>query len=118
MICHRRKKLLTLIAGAALLLAGMGLSGCSAGVTEAQLIPAKLIETFRIRDNSFVIQANTSPLIDISDGATRYTMTSQAILSFSLLDGAPRSIFLSAEEIVIERPETGVLTVIQDRTTL
>jgi hypothetical protein len=117
MIGHRLKSLFALFALAVLMVTGMVLSGCSSGVSEAQIPSAKLIETFRIRDDSFAIQANVVPAIDISNGATRYTMRSQAFLTFILLNGDSRIFFLTADDIVIERPESGLLTVVQNRAT-
>jgi hypothetical protein len=93
------------------------LSGCSSGVSEAQIPSAKFIATFRIQDDSFALQANAIPIIDISNGATRYTMTAQTFLTFILLNGESRNLFLSADDIVIERPESGLLTVVQNRAT-
>lgn len=112
------------------LLCGLMLSGCGdfsdtladlfriGGKAEAQGGSAdeKLIETFRITSDSFLIDADLIPQVDVTDSATRYVMQSDAVVSFTLQGGTTgRSFDLKVGDIVVERPGLNLVTVVRDR---
>lgn len=119
------------IALAVVVLCGLMLSGCGDfsatladlfridGKAEAQDTPAtddeKLIETFRISPETFQLDANTIPQVDVSDSATRYQMLSDGVVTFSLQGGAARSFDLKVGDVVVERPGQNLVTVVKDR---
>ena len=76
----------------------------------------KLIETYMIDPASFALVTNAVPSIEVKDGVTIYTLVSQATVSFTTTEtsGSVR-IQVDAEDMIIERPETGSVTVVRDR---
>jgi hypothetical protein len=73
---------------------------------------AKLIETFAINPGTFELRPDMMPEIAVFDGATQYTLRSDATIDF---EPAPGFDQLEAGDIVIERPEANVVTVIRDQ---
>lgn len=69
------------------------------------------IETF-FQVSNFVLEADTEPGIVIDGDTTRYNIQSDATLNFT--SGERESFTLEADDIVIERPAAGVVTVIRD----
>jgi hypothetical protein len=112
-------------------LCGLMLSGCGdfsdmladifrvGGKAEAQDNPPigdeKLIETFRISPETFQLDADTIPQVDVTDSATRYQMLSDGVVSFSLQGGALRTFDLKVGDVVVERPGQNLVTVVKDR---
>lgn len=92
---------------------GLALAGCNSGGNNAEAAQRRIIETFTIDPNSFFLQADSHPNIVVSDGATEYILTSNGSVSFTLTIGTGRSFNLDPNEIVIERPAPGVVTVIR-----
>ena len=105
--------------GVALLIALLcvaALSGCSSG--EAQQIgelASKEIRTFAIDIETFFMQTDNPPDVNVKDEATVYTMKSDGELSFQTAGGATSTIDLDRDDIVIERPGAGTITVIVDQ---
>ena len=105
------------------LLCVLSLSGCnsggSGGVAIAQQIGEiqnKRIETFIIDVTSFVLKADGPPNIEVKDNATVYIMQSNGDVTFQPSDGsAGRKIDLEFNDIVIERPDVGAVTVMRDQ---
>jgi len=114
------------------LLCGLMLSGCGdfsdtladlfriGGKAEAQgndgSSGEKQVQTFRITADSFLIDADLIPRVDVTDSATRYEMLSDATLSFTPQGGSTIITFdLNVGDIVVERPGLNLLTVVTDR---
>ena len=91
----------------------LALGGCNSVGNEAEAAQSRIIETFTIEPNSFFLLADSEPNIVISDGTTEYILTSNGSVSFTLTNGTGRSMNLDSNEIVIERPASGVVTVIR-----
>jgi hypothetical protein len=115
----------------AVVLCGLLLSGCGdIGETLADLFRIngngngngnaeaqegdKLIETFQIAIETFQLETATPPEIQVSDGATRYTLQTTGEVRFMLQEGGARSFNLETGDIVVERPEQGLVTVLKD----
>jgi hypothetical protein len=94
---------------------GLALAGCNSGGGDAVAAQGRIIETFTIDPNSFLLLTDSTPNIAVSDETTEYTPTSNGTVSFTLTTGAGRSFNLDPNEIVIERPGAGVVTVIRFR---
>lgn len=105
------------------LLCVLTLGGCNAGgsggVAVAQQIgdtQNKRIETFMIDIVSFVLNTDSLPNVEVRDSATVYVMQSDGDVTFQPSDGsAVRKIDLELNDVVIERPGIGVLTVMRDQ---
>jgi hypothetical protein len=70
------------------------------------------IETFQV--TSFQLdEVSPVPEITVSDGATRYDLQSAGVLRLTLPDGT-RTFNLDTGDIVIERPQEGLVTVVTD----
>jgi hypothetical protein len=71
------------------------------------------IETFQV--TSFQLdEVSPVPEIMVSDGATRYTLQSAGVLRLTLQEGGTRTFNLDEQDIVIERPSEGLVTVVTD----
>lgn len=91
----------------------LALGGCNSVGRDAEAVQSRIIETFTIDPNSFFLLADSAPSIVVSDGTTEYILTSSGSVSFTLTNGTGRSFNLDPNEIVIERPASGVVTVIR-----
>ncbi len=91
----------------------LALGGCNSAGRDAEAAQSRIIETFIIEPNTFYLLADSEPNIVISDGATEYILASSGSISFTLTSGTGRSFNLDPNEIVIERPASGVVTVIR-----
>jgi hypothetical protein len=100
-------------------LCGLTLMGCKSnpGEAEAQTsaTTGQQIETFVIDPESFALLTNQPPTVEISDQATTYTLQSDGNVTFTLSGATTRTIALDPEDMVIERPFAGTVTVIRDR---
>jgi hypothetical protein len=112
MVCQEYGKTGWLMVYAVFLALGIGLGGCNNG-NSAQAAQGRLVETFSIAPNSFVLLTEGEPNITVSNDTTEYTLTSEGSVSFTPVNGTDRSINLDPNEIVIERPASGMLTVIR-----
>ena len=92
---------------------GLALAGCNSVGKDAEAAQSRIIETFTIDPNSFFLLADSAPNIVVSDGTTEYVLTSSGSVSFTLTNGSGLSFNLDPNEIVIERPASGVVTVIR-----
>ena len=92
---------------------GLALAGCNSVGKNAEASQSRIIETFTIEPNSFFLLADSEPNIVISDGTTEYILTSNGSVSFTLTNGSDRSLNLDPDEIVIERPISGAVTLIR-----
>jgi hypothetical protein len=117
-------KLGTRAAAALLVIAvfcGLTLIGCKSNPGEAEAQTSvttqrgQQIETFVIAPESFALLTNQPPTVEISDQATTYTLQSDGNVTFTLSDATTRTIALDPEDMVIERPFAGTVTVIRDR---
>ena len=122
---YGRKKIGRLV-GAPLgivLLCALTLSGCSSGgssgVAEAQQVVSlqnKRIETFIIDVDSFVLKTDNPPDLEVRDSATVYVIQSDGDVTFQPSDGSPQmTLNLELNDVVIERPDVGTLTVMRDK---
>lgn len=87
----------------------LALAGCNFG-NDTEAAQGRIIETFSIEPDSFVLLTDSDPDIVISDGTTKYTLTSNGSVTFT-----GQAMNLDPNEIVIERPASGVVTVIRFR---
>jgi hypothetical protein len=103
------------IIGSALLL-----SGCDALDLIAKLLriegeavaqQGRQIRTFSTTPGTFVLQTDTEPTIEVKDGATVYTQV-EGNVTFTLLGGSDQTFTLELGDMVIERPTTGMVTLI------
>jgi hypothetical protein len=100
---------------------GLTLMGCKSnpGEAEAQTSVttqrAQQIETFVIAPETFALLTNQPPTVEVSDQATTYTLQSDGNVTFTLLGATTKTIDLDPEDMVIERPFAGTVTVIRDR---
>lgn len=103
------------------LLCTLALSGCSSsdsGVAVAQqvaLLQNKRIETFLIDAASFVLNTDNLPTVEVKDSATVYVMQSSGDVSFEELGGSVVTLDLKINDLVIERPHAGTVTVMRDQ---
>ena len=100
------------LACASLLLLGLAPVGCDGG-DNAEAAADWTSQTFLIFPESFFLRTSSKPTITISDGATEYTLNSSGTVNFTETDGSARSMSLDSDEIIIERPGSGAVTVIQ-----
>ena len=105
-------KIIWMIACAILLVFVLG--ACKTESSNAQEIQRRIIETFLITENSFSLQTNTEPIIEIFDGTTQYTIDSSGTLIFKQFGIGEQNMSLKSGDIVIERPASGMLTVVRD----
>ncbi|HEY7708804.1 MAG TPA: hypothetical protein VIG57_02105 [Candidatus Entotheonella sp.] len=100
---------------------GLTLMGCKSNPGEAEAQTSvttqrgQQIETFVIDPESFALLTNQPPTVEISDQATTYTLQSDGNVTFTLLGATTKTIALDPEDMVIERPFAGTVTVIRDR---
>ncbi len=83
------------------------LAGCHFG-NDTAAAQGRRIETFSIQPDSFILLTDSDPNIVVSDGATKYTLTSNGSVTFT-----GQTMNLDPNEIVIERPAAGIVTVIR-----
>jgi uncharacterized membrane protein YbhN (UPF0104 family) len=91
----------------AFFVSGFALAGCNFG-NDTAAAQGRRIETFSIEPDSFILLTDSDPNIVVSDGATKYTLTSNGSVTFT-----GQTINLDPSEIVIERPTAGIVTVIR-----
>ena len=72
------------------------------------------IETFRVDAGSFELVVDAEPMVTISDGTTRYELTSNGTITFILQTGQEQTFPLETGDEVIERPAAGTVTLIRD----
>jgi len=100
---------------------GLTLMGCkfNPGEAEAQTPGTtqrgQQIATFVIDPESFVLLTTRPPTVEISDQATTYTLQSDGDVTFTLSGATTKTIALDPEDVVIERPFAGTVTVIRNR---
>jgi hypothetical protein len=100
---------------------GLTLIGCKSNPGEAEAQTpgtaqrGQQIETFGIDPESFALLTNQPPTVEVSDQATIYTLQSNGNVTFTLSGAATKTIDLDPEDMVIERPFAGTVTVIRDR---
>jgi hypothetical protein len=88
------------------------------GNVEAQVSAvgrSKLAETYVIDPASFKLVTSAMPAIEVRDGGTIYTLTSSGTVSFNMLDSSTTTIQIDTNDIIIERPLAGAVTVVRDR---
>jgi len=88
------------------------------GNVEAQVAAGgrgKLAETYVIDPASFKLVTSATPTIEVRDGGTIYTLTSSGTVSFNVLDASATTIQVDTNDIIIERPLAGAVTVVRDR---
>jgi hypothetical protein len=92
------------------------LGGCGeAEDANAQLTAARIIETFQVDVGTFLMDANLAPGVVVGDDSTQYTLTGDTLLQFNLSTGQLITRSLLADEVVIERPLAGTVTIIRGR---
>ncbi len=97
---------------------GLALGGCGSdfnGTGDAEAAERRLIETFIIEPDTFVLTTDSTPTIEVKNGTTVYTLTSDGTLAFSTNAFVDRLIGLKTGDIVIERPASGIMTLIRSR---
>ena len=99
---------------------GLTLSGCKSAPGEAEAQTpgtqrGQRIETFVIDPESFSLLTNRPPTVEVSDHATIYTLQSDGDVTFQRSSASTKTIDLDPDDIVIERPFAGTVTVIRDR---
>lgn len=107
------------------LLGGLTLDGCGVidfiadllhiGKDKAEAQQEQRIETFRIDAGTFLILSDTAPSVEVKDITTVYTQIDGSV-TFRLATGGEQTIALDPEDTVIERPGSGVVTVIRSQT--
>lgn len=86
---------------------------------EAQPLPigsiggVKQIDTFVIDPGSFQLRSRILPVIEIQEGATIYTLLTDGNLQFKPVGSTVRTLALDRDDLVIERPDSGALTVVR-----
>lgn len=75
----------------------------------------KLAETYVIDPATFKLVTDATPSIEVRDGGTIYTLTSSGTVSFNVLDASATTIRVDTNDIIIERPLAGAVTVVRDR---
>ncbi len=97
---------------------GLALGGCGSGFNgtgDAEAAERRLIETFIIEPDTFVLTTDSTPTIEVKNGTTVYTLTSNGTLVFSTDAFVDRLIRLKIDDMVIERPASGTMTLIRSR---
>ncbi len=61
------------------------------------------------------MDANLAPTLVVGDQFTQYTVTDNTIIRFTLTTGGLFTRVLLADEVVIERPLAGTVTIIHGR---
>jgi hypothetical protein len=100
-----------MFAGVLVVLLALALSGCSSN--EAEAADDRLVQTFTIAPNTFSLRADVDPTIEIGDETNTYTLNSNGSISFAPTSGPGVGLELDAGDIVIERPASGIVTVIR-----
>jgi hypothetical protein len=75
----------------------------------------KLAQTYAIDPASFELVSQAAPAIEVKDGVTIYTLTASGTVTFHALDAGARTIEVDANDLIIERPAAGSVTVVRDR---
>lgn len=116
--------IMTMICG---LLCVFGLLGCGTSdqasdllrltsSAEAQSGDDKSARTFLSEPDTFVLEADSLPTVEVSDNATFYTLISDGTLRFTESGTGDAKVFdLDNGDSVIERPVSGYVTVVRDK---
>lgn len=75
----------------------------------------KLAQTYAIDPASFELVSQAAPAIEVRDGVTIYTLTASGTVSFNALDAGARTIEVNSNDLIIERPAAGSVTVVRGR---
>jgi hypothetical protein len=101
---------------ALLLTVSVAMTGCGGGKdANAQVAVARVIETFQFNPGTFFMDANLAPTIVVGDQFTQYTITDSTIIRFNLSTGGLFTRVLLADDVVIERPLAGTVTIVHGR---
>jgi hypothetical protein len=100
-----------MFAGVLVVLIALALSGCSSN--EAEAADDRLVQTFTIAPNTFSLRADLDPTIEIGDETNTYTLNSNGSVAFTPTSGPGVAVELDAGDIVIERPASGIVTMIR-----
>jgi hypothetical protein len=94
----------------------VALAGCGGTKdANAQATLARVIETFQMDPGTFFMDANLAPTVVVGDQFTQYTVTDSTIIRFTLTAGGLFTRVLLVDEVVIERPLAGTVTIIHGR---
>lgn len=116
MIRQLYEKTIWTLACVVLIALGLAMGGCDSEVVDtAEAADRRIVETFVIEPESFVLRTDLTPTIETTDGTTKYTLTSDGTITFTPTTDIARIINLVTDEIVIERPPSGTLTLIRFR---
>jgi hypothetical protein len=108
---HRIQILLCVL----LLTISVAMMGCDGEHANAQVAVPRVIETFLIDPVTFFMDADQAPTVVVGDQVTHYTITDTTIIRFNLATGALFTRVLLADEVVIERPATAIVTIMHRR---
>jgi hypothetical protein len=102
---------------ALLLTLAVALTGCGdTNEANAQATLARTIETFQVNPGTFFLDSNLAPTVVVGDQFTQYTLTDNtSIIRFNLSTGEIFNGVLFVDEVVIERPLAGTVTIIHGR---
>ena len=96
---------------AVLIVAAIAGIGCSLGGDDANAQVRKRIETLNVSADAFLLLTDDGPTVEVRDGATVYTMISAGSLNL----GQSQNFALEANDVVIERPASGTVTLIRSQ---
>lgn len=98
----------------------LSLGGCgNVDVGEAQVVFERGMRTYDIVPNTFLLQSDTDPTIEVTSEATKYTLVDNGRVLFTASDTTgDRNIPLDSGDIIIERPMANSITVITQRSRL
>ena len=119
----KNSKWLVVAPVAMVLLSVLILSGCSSGNSGGTAVAQQIgefsnkrIETFLIGVDSFVLKTDRAPSVEARDSATVYTMQSDGDVTFQPLGSSElRNLSLKPNDLVIERPDVGTVSVMRDQ---
>ena len=75
----------------------------------------KRAQTYAIDPASFELVSQAAPAIEVKDGVTIYTLAASGTVTFHALDAGATTIEVDANDLIIERPAAGSVTVVRDR---
>jgi hypothetical protein len=104
------------------LLMGLYLGGCGNGnlggsQAQAQAQAERGVRTYEIEANTFELQSNSEPTIEVSGEATTYKLVDDGRVVFTSTYG-DRNFVLDPDDMVIERPIARSVTVVTLRSRL
>jgi len=96
----------------------LSLVGCgNVDLGEAQIVFERGMRTYDIVPNTFLLQSDTDPTIEVTGDATKYTLVDSGRVLFTANDTTgDRNINLDSGDVIIERPMANSITVITQRT--